>query len=71
MWAEFLAYLIKRFGDAVLNWSVGQLMQKLESDGDPPPEIHGAGCECHQCGTVFDDDELGIDPEGEGWEHGR
>jgi hypothetical protein len=67
MWAAWAAWLIEKFGAAVLAWSVEELLRRLESDGDPPPEIHGSECECHKCGTVFDNDELGIDPEGEGW----
>ena len=65
MWEEFAAWLIRKFGQVVLDWSVGQLLQRLEGDPEPPPELHGSSCECHECGTVFDDDELGIDPESE------
>lgn len=70
MWAQFFAWLIEKFGQAVLTWTVGELARRLEATDEPPPEIHGASCECHECGTVFDDDELGIDPEAEGWQTG-
>ena len=71
MWEQWLAWLIERFGNAVLSWTVQQLLDRLEQSGEPPPEMHGTSCECHRCGTVFDDDELGIDPEQEYPPHGR
>jgi hypothetical protein len=70
MWSRIFAWLIDRFGEAVLQWTVQQLYDRLHGE-QLPAAAHGAGCECHQCGTVFDDDELGIDPEAEGWHHGE
>jgi hypothetical protein len=69
--AAFAAWLIEKFGQAVLSWTVGELLRRLEASGDEPPEAaHGQSCECTHCvrdGEDFDSDELGIDPEGEGW----
>jgi hypothetical protein len=60
-----LRWLLWRFGDAVLDWTVRQLADHLQGEQLP----HGDGCEC---GCVleqdFDADELGIDPEAEGWD---
>lgn len=61
---ELLLWIIRKYGEAVLTWSVQQLFDRMTQDG-ADPEIHGGSCECHSCGTVFDDDELGIDPEAE------
>jgi hypothetical protein len=65
---ELFYWLVRKYGEAVLSWSVQQLMDRLARDNvEPPGELHGASCECHECGIVYDDDELGIDPESEAY----
>jgi len=61
----FTEWLLRTFGPAVLEWTVRRLVGEMALQAEDPP--HGASCECHACGTVFDDDELGIDPEAEGY----
>lgn len=70
MWERFAVWLIEKFGQAVLNWTVRELLQRLERSGDDiPSEMHGSGCQCGGCCEEdFSADELGIDPEAEGWD---
>jgi hypothetical protein len=61
--ARLIAWLIDRFGEAVLQWTLGQIAERLRGEEIP----HGDGCQCDCCEQDFDADELGIDPEAEGW----
>lgn len=66
-----IRWLIARFGEAVLQWTVQQLYDRLS--GEELPHGDSCMCGCHEGHDLrldpdFDADELGIDPEGEGWD---
>jgi hypothetical protein len=64
---EILAYLIDLFGPVVLDWTLREIEQRLR-EGHHPDIPHPSACECSRClDPDFDADELGIDPEAEGW----
>lgn len=69
---EFIAWLIDLFGPVVLDWTIREVQKRLSETGAAFPgeqAPHCGSCSCETEDPDFDADELGIDPEGEGWRH--